>query len=550
MTDSGTTTTYQTNQLNEYTSAGATTYNYDADGNLTSSTNSAGITHYTYDAENRLTEVSGPSGTWIYEYDPFGDRIAVIENGVRTNLLYDPSNQGTPVAEYASNGSVIAQFAEGIGIVAGASGGQTDYYEFDGIGSTTGITNAAGDYVDQYSYLPFGETTTISAAVPNPFTYVGQLGATSDGSGLINMRARNYDPSTGQFVSNDPLGPLGGDTNIRRYAFNNPVSVQDPSGLGYFVGTGAWGVGEATPAGFANGDATQLGHTEYITDSGDIYQFAIDDYVYRSPFNGDPVTEPSQWVPPSGDLKPGTQLIPRDPSHPPGDKNQPPVILDPTRYDDALVIKLWKDRLHHSHYSLIPFNWNGDIDFENCHSFAQKVHQDVENLIAGDPNDIAGPGGYGVNQSIDTGQVLPYAIDFENDPTIANAPQDVVVTDQLDSNLDWSTFTLGPITIGTTTVPVPAGVSSFATQLAYHNQDGSCTARRYQRGSQSPDGGRHMDFPFDRSGHRNLSDQSPGGLPAHRRQHAPGRSGRHLHGASQAGSGHRSKNQRLGIDRL
>jgi RHS repeat-associated protein len=474
VTDSGTTTTYQTNPLNEYTSSGAATFTYDADGNLTSRADSTGVTHYSYDAENRLTEVSGPAGTWIYEYDPFGYRTAVIENGVRTELLYDPSSQGTAVAEYAADGSVISQFAEGIGIVASASGGQTDYYDFDGIGSTAGVTDAAGNYVDQYSYLPFGEMTTIKGAVVNPFTYVGQLGATSDGSGLINMRARNYDPSTGQFVSNDPLGPLGGDTNIRRYAFNNPVSVQDPSGLGYFVGTGAWGVGEATPASFANGNAIELGHTEYITDSGEVYQFAVDDYVYRAPFNADPVTVQSQWVPPSGNLKPGTKLVPRDPNHPPGDKNQPPVILDPTHYDDDLVIKLWKQRLHHSFYSVIPFPWFGDISFENCHSFAQKVHGDVENLIAGDPNDIAGPGGYGANQSIDSGQVLPYAIDFENDPTIANAPaQDVVVTDQLDSNLDWSTFSLGPITIGNTTVAVPAGVSSFATELAYHNEDGS-----------------------------------------------------------------------------
>ena len=368
------------------------------------------------------------------------------------------------------------------------------------------MTNAAGDYVDQYTYLPFGETTTIAQGVPNPFTYVGQLGAISDGSGLINMRNRNYDPSTGQFVSNDPLGPLGGDVNIRRYAFNNPVSVQDPSGLGYFVGTGAYGIGEATPAGFANGDSLQLGHTEYITDDGQIYQFAIDDYVYRAPFNADPVVVPSDWVPPVGPLQPGTQLVPRDPSHPPGDKNQPPVILDPTHYDDEMVIEdLEAEPPQVALLASSRFPVFGIVNFENCHSFAQRVHNDVENLIAGDPNDIVGPGGYGVNQSIDSGQQMPYAIDFENDPTIANAAaQDVVVTEQLDTNLDWSTFTLGPITIGTQTVAVPAGLSSFATQYAYHNQDGSALQGGYHRRSQSSDRRGHVGLPFNRPGDRNI----------------------------------------------
>jgi RHS repeat-associated protein len=473
-TDSGATTVYQTNQQNEYTSAGAATFTYDADGNLASRTDSTGVTHYSYDAENRVTQVSGPAGTWVYQYDPLGNRVAITQNGVRTEMLYDPGNQGTAVAQYASDGSVIAQYAEGIGIVSQTSGGQSHYYDFDGNGSTAGLTDGTGHYVDQYTYLPFGETTTIAAPVLNPFTYVGQLGSMSDGSGLINMRNRNYDPSTGQFVSNDPLGPAGGDVNIRRYALNNPVSVQDPSGLGYFAGTGAWGAGEATPTGFQNGNSLELGHTEYITDDGEIYQFAIDDYVYRAPFNGDPVTAPSDWVPPSGNLKPGTELVPRDPQHPPGDKDHPPVILDPTHYDDEMVKKIWKQNLHKSFYSVIPFPWSGGISFENCHSFAQKVHSDVENLIAGDPNDIIGPAGYGVNQSVDSGAQMPYTIDFENDPTIASAPaQDVIVTEPLDPNLDWSTFALGPITIGASTVSVPANVASFATQDSYHNQDGS-----------------------------------------------------------------------------
>ena len=41
-------------------------------------------------------------------------------------------------------------------------------------GNTVGITGSSGTYVNQYSYLPFGETTTVSAALPNLFTFAGQ----------------------------------------------------------------------------------------------------------------------------------------------------------------------------------------------------------------------------------------------------------------------------------------------------------------------------------------------------------------------------------------
>ena len=56
------------------------------------------------------------------------------------------------------------------------------------------------------------------------------------------MGARSYDPTTGQFTTNDPSGLGGGDTNIRRYAANDPVQYIDPSGLWYFDFNGTAGI--------------------------------------------------------------------------------------------------------------------------------------------------------------------------------------------------------------------------------------------------------------------------------------------------------------------
>ena len=101
-----------------------------------------------------------------------------------------------------ARGAWSAQYTYGLGLVSQVTAsGSAYYYDYNLQGSTVGITNSAGAYVNQYSYDPFGQVTTISAGIANPFTFVGQDGVSSDGNGLIYMRARYYDPSTGQFVS-------------------------------------------------------------------------------------------------------------------------------------------------------------------------------------------------------------------------------------------------------------------------------------------------------------------------------------------------------------
>ncbi len=60
-----------------------------------------------------------------------------------------------------------------------------------------------------------------------------------------------------------------------------------------------------------------------------------------------------------------------------------------------------------------------------------------------DPNDILGPDGYGEERWVSTGEIMPYTIRFENQPTATATAQQVVITQQLDPDLDWRTFQLG-----------------------------------------------------------------------------------------------------------
>src|SRR5262249_37867402 len=130
----GTTTAYAVNSLNQYTMAGATTYQFDADGNLTQASGPEGTTTYTYDALSRLVQVESPQGTWQYQYDALGNRTAVVVNGQETDYLVDPTGLDNVVAAF--NGSAIpnASYAYGLGLAATTGTNGWNYYDFDSLG--------------------------------------------------------------------------------------------------------------------------------------------------------------------------------------------------------------------------------------------------------------------------------------------------------------------------------------------------------------------------------------------------------------------------------
>jgi hypothetical protein len=88
-----------------------------------------------------------------------------------------------------------------------------------------------------------------------------------------------------------------------------------------------------------------------------------------------------------------------------------------------------------------------------------------------DPNDLIGPAGYGPQGFIQPIDPFLYTVDFENVGSVA--AQDVTVTQQLDSDLDWSTFQLGSFGWGSESISVPAGLTRFRTAVAYQNNDGT-----------------------------------------------------------------------------
>jgi len=201
---------------NRLTQWGATTLTYDDNGNLTND----GAAAYTWDARDRLTAMTGAS----FQYDPFGRRTSKTVGGATTQFLYDGVN---PVQEISGT---TANLLTSLGIdevLARTDSSGARHFLTDALGSTLALLDPAGALQTQYTYEPFGKVTVSGPSSGNPFQYTGRE---NDGTGLYYYRARYYHPGLQRFISEDPIGFLGG-LNLYAYVGNKPVSWSDPVGL-------------------------------------------------------------------------------------------------------------------------------------------------------------------------------------------------------------------------------------------------------------------------------------------------------------------------------
>ncbi|MCX6693073.1 MAG: DUF6531 domain-containing protein, partial [Methanomicrobiales archaeon] len=253
LTDGGTTTAYTTNVMNQYTQVGSATFTYDANGNLISKGEGGNTTTYEYNYANRLIRVTSPDGVYSYTYDALGNRAGVTYNGNLTRYSVDPLGIGDVVAEYNGSGALIARYTHGLGLLSkiGPSGSEY-YYSFNPTGHTMGITDSTGKVVNQYQYTPFGEYRQKYETITNPFTYVGEYGVMDDGNGLLYMRLRHYSSNLGRFVSEDKLNFRDYVLHAYKYSQNNPISYIDPVGTSDkkidWINVG-FGVGKSVGAG-------------------------------------------------------------------------------------------------------------------------------------------------------------------------------------------------------------------------------------------------------------------------------------------------------------
>jgi RHS repeat-associated protein len=222
-------TPYQYNASNELTSTPNALYAYDNNGNTTLKADATGSTTYAWNYENRLTQVTlpGTGGVVTFKYDPFGRRIQKsFTQGTTVNYLYDGTNL---IEELDSGGNVIARYSQGENVdepLAQLRFGTTSYYNQDGLGSVTSLSDSGGLLANAYSYDSFANQTALTGVVVNPFQYAAREFDQEIGS--YYHRARYYNPLTGRFISEDPIR-----SGMDFYAFvrNNPPNLVDSFGL-------------------------------------------------------------------------------------------------------------------------------------------------------------------------------------------------------------------------------------------------------------------------------------------------------------------------------
>ena len=204
-------------------------YTYDNNGNLLSKTDGSGTTSYAWDFENRPTSVTLPGGGVVsFKYDPFGRRIYKSSPAGTTVYVYDGQNI---IEELNGTGSVQERYTYGPGIdepLVGQRQPKIFFYEADGLGSLTSLTDPTGAVAATYTYDSFGFLTNSTGSATNWFRYTARQ-FDSD-TALYYYRARYYDPTIGRFISEDPIRFKGG-FNFYGYTSNNPIGRRDPSGL-------------------------------------------------------------------------------------------------------------------------------------------------------------------------------------------------------------------------------------------------------------------------------------------------------------------------------
>lgn len=214
-------------RLTSSTTAGdTTTFNSDVVGNRTTTTPPTGpSTDYGYDQADQLASVDDDTGSPIgYTYAADGLRASKTKSSQTTRFTWDRSSSLAVLL--AKDSTRYVHDVDGLPLEQVESDGTVSYLHHDRLGSTRLVTNADGSTQATYAYDAYGNrTTTGSSSVP--FGYTGQY--TDTDTGLIYLRARYYDPATGQFLTRDPLEASTGDAY--RYASNDPVNAADPSGL-------------------------------------------------------------------------------------------------------------------------------------------------------------------------------------------------------------------------------------------------------------------------------------------------------------------------------
>ena len=211
------TSTTATNQT------GTSTYSYDTAGNTLARPSGAHGETMTWNAEGRLQAVSNNGANSAYLYDPAGNQLIRRDTTTgstagTTTLYLGALELHLNTATNTVTGNRYYSYTGAPTITADQAGNLT--YEIannQGTADTT-INAATGKITARRYNTPYGTTRGTPAPTwPDDHTFLGKTTDTT--TGLIDVGARKYDPTTGRFISTDPVFEANDPQQIGGYAY-------------------------------------------------------------------------------------------------------------------------------------------------------------------------------------------------------------------------------------------------------------------------------------------------------------------------------------------
>jgi subtilase family serine protease len=248
--------------------------------------------------------------------------------------------------------------------------------------------------------------------------------------------------SFGTYVSNVAAGQLGGANSLvaldpaNRLGLN-PTELPDLNFSKNFQYSVAYGSGDIAGTSFTTANENFYLETPYRWwNAAKEHSFAIDFYRNQiqkeGPF-GLKRTQPQVeegpgfdgYIDSNGNFSPGS-----------------PFNLFDRRLEFWQDLGNWWENIQNKSDTLF-----GDIQ--------EKFKVRIPTIFAIDPNDIIGPAGFGEEKWITASSTLPYTIRFENQASATAPAQQVVITQQLDPDLDFRTYRVGDFGWGDLFFDVP-----------------------------------------------------------------------------------------------
>jgi RHS repeat-associated protein len=259
-------------QISTTAETGGTTTNYVYNsGNLLecrqtvtgacSKNSSTELSAYKYDEagdETEITPKSDTSGT-TFAFNAASELSSLTPSGSGALAL---SYGGTGQDDLTALGSTTTLQNSQLGLTREVTSAGTSYYArtpngllidqrtpsghynplYDAQGDIIALVNSSAKVERTFRYGPYGENVKSEGTqtIPYPFGFKagyrmpgGNTGLGNVSNGLYHFGQRYYDPTTGRWTQQDPVGHLGSTTQGNRFLFagSDPINLRDPNGF-------------------------------------------------------------------------------------------------------------------------------------------------------------------------------------------------------------------------------------------------------------------------------------------------------------------------------